>query len=199
MHSFDPLAPGGRSSASTAVSSSSAPAPAATLAPAPSRASSAQSTEHLRPWEVRWEEFDFVKQIGGGSFGKASFLFLCKERRWWPDSRLSHELAAGGSCQRQLVLLLSLPDFEYPRPMPHVQVYLATWNSTPVAVQVLDGNHGDVLATLGNPILDKLRAVSERDCVCTCGFSTVHSKLEGGAAGGRAAQGVWGRCSETGF
>jgi hypothetical protein len=38
----------------------------------PAGTSSPQSTEHLRPWEVRWEEFAFVKRIGGGSFGKAS-------------------------------------------------------------------------------------------------------------------------------
>ncbi len=62
MHIFDPLAPGGRSGSLTAVNSWSSAAP--------SRASSAKYTEHLRPWEVQWEEFACVKQIGGGSFGK---------------------------------------------------------------------------------------------------------------------------------
>ncbi len=58
----------------------------------------------------------------------------------------------------------SWPGFQH---FTHVQVYLATWKGTPVAVKVLDGNHGDVLATLGSPILDKLRAVSGTDHVCT--------------------------------
>jgi hypothetical protein len=40
------------------------------------------------------------------------------------------------------------------------------WKGTPVAVKVLDGDHSDVLATLGSPILDKLRAVSGTKCVC---------------------------------
>jgi hypothetical protein len=62
VHSFDPLAPGGRSGSLSAVSSGASAAP--------SRASSAKYTEHLRPWEVRWEEFAFVRKIGGGSFGK---------------------------------------------------------------------------------------------------------------------------------
>ncbi len=76
VHSFDPLAPGGRSSTSTTLSSAGGAGAALgsgdgrALAPAPSRASSAQYTEHLRPWEVRWEEFAFVRKIGGGSFGK---------------------------------------------------------------------------------------------------------------------------------
>jgi hypothetical protein len=38
-------------------------------------------------------------------------------------------------------------------------VYLAKWKTTPVAVKVLDGEHEDALATLGSPMLDKLRAV----------------------------------------
>ena len=65
VHSFDPLGPGGRSGSLTAINSGASTAP--------SRASSAKYTEHLRPWEVQWEEFTFVKQIGGGSFGRASF------------------------------------------------------------------------------------------------------------------------------
>ncbi len=60
--SFDPLAPGGGSGMPPA---------------APSRASSAQFTENLRPWEVRWQEFTFIKKIGGGSFGKASGHVTC--------------------------------------------------------------------------------------------------------------------------
>ncbi len=44
-------------------------------------------------------------------------------------------------------------------PHPHAQVYLATWKGTPVAVKVLDDDQGDALATLGSPVLDKLRAV----------------------------------------
>jgi hypothetical protein len=45
-------------------------------------------------------------------------------------------------------------------PTPILQVYLAKWKGTPVAVKVLDGDEGSPLATLGSPILDKLRAVS---------------------------------------
>jgi hypothetical protein len=40
-----------------------------------------------------------------------------------------------------------------------LQVFLAKWKGTPVAVKVLE-DEGDALATLGSPILDKLRAVS---------------------------------------
>ena len=66
MHSFDPLAPGGRSGSLSAVNSGASAAP--------SPASSIKYTENLRPWEVYWEEFAFTRQIGGGSFGKASFI-----------------------------------------------------------------------------------------------------------------------------
>ncbi len=52
-----------------------------------------------------------------------------------------------------------------PPPLPHAQVYLATWKGTPVAVKVLDDDHGDALATLGSPVLDKLRAVRGTACV----------------------------------
>jgi hypothetical protein len=48
-----------------------------------------------------------------------------------------------------------------PSPPAHAQVYLATWKGTPVAVKVLKDDHGDALATLGSPVLDKLRAVRE--------------------------------------
>ena len=45
------------------------------------------------------------------------------------------------------------------------QVFLAKWKGTPVAVKVLD-KEGNALATLGSPVLDKLRAVSASDYVC---------------------------------
>jgi hypothetical protein len=83
IHSFDSLAPGGRSSTSTTLSSAggagaalgSGDGPA--LASAPSRASSAQSTEHLRPWEVT----ALGKRIGGGSFGKVGRMGWCMHER----------------------------------------------------------------------------------------------------------------------
>jgi hypothetical protein len=47
-----------------------------------------------------------------------------------------------------------------------LQVFLAKWKATPVAVKVLE-DEGDALATLGSPILDKLRAV--RAVPLSCG------------------------------
>jgi hypothetical protein len=39
----------------------------------PSRASSTQhAAGNLRPWEVQWKEFNFIKKIGEGGFGMVS-------------------------------------------------------------------------------------------------------------------------------
>ncbi len=76
VHSFDPLVPGSRRSTSTTLSLAGGAGAALgsgdgrVLAPAPSRTSSTEYADHLRPWEVRWEELALGKQIGGGSFGK---------------------------------------------------------------------------------------------------------------------------------
>jgi hypothetical protein len=50
-------------------------------------------------------------------------------------------------CARtQSMLHVTVPD--------GVQVYLARWKATPVAVKVLDGHESDAWTTLGSPILE---------------------------------------------